>query len=79
MGKSELIPFYTFGLMLTPEEAVERGDTRDLKHLKHRAKINGRCCNCENPIWRYGVDDLCLPCTTGETDASEDCELRYQP
>ena len=77
--KAELIPFYTFGLYITPEEAIERGDTRTLAELKEQAKINAVCENCENPIWRYGTGDLCFPCVTGETDASEDCELKYQP
>jgi len=77
--KAELIPFYTFGLYLTPEEARQRGDTRSLKELAARSRINTRCENCENPVWRYGVGDLCFPCCTGETDASEDCELIYQP
>lgn len=77
--KAELIPFYTFGLEITPEQARKRGDIRSLQELQTRAKINRRCENCENPVWRYGVGNLCFPCCTGETDASEDCELRYQP
>lgn len=79
LSKAELIPFYTFAGYITPERAKEGGDTRSLAELRARAKINRRCFNCENPVWRFGVDDLCFPCCTGETDASEDYELEYQP
>ena len=77
--KAELIPFYTFSGYLTVDEAVKLGDSRTAKELEDRAKINRYCENCENPVWRYGVDNLCFPCCTGETDASNDYELRYQP
>lgn len=32
-------------------------------------------CDCGNPVWRYGRTGMCFPCTTGESDASEDYEI----
>jgi len=77
--RAELIPFYLFAAYLTPEQAREKGTMESLKELRKRARINRVCENCENPVWRYGGADMCFPCVTGETDASEDYELVYQP
>lgn len=77
--KPELIPFYTFAEYLTPEQAIEKGTMESLKTLYKMARINRKCCNCENPVWRYSGTDMCFPCVTGETDASEDYELKYIP
>ena len=79
MNDQELIPFYTFAEQITPEQAKANGDTRSLRELRKRSRINRRCENCENPVWRYGTGDLCFPCCAGETDAYEYFELRYQP
>lgn len=78
-AKAELIPFYTFAGYLTPIEAALLKGGQGLKEYRARARINRKCENCENPVWRYGVGELCFPCCTGETDASEDYELVYQP
>lgn len=65
-----------FGVYITPEQARnEYGDNRTLQELRELAKVNGKCANCDNPIWRYAGGDMCFPCTTGESDASDDCEL----
>ena len=75
---AEIIPFYDFAGYITPEEAIKKGDTRSLNELRERASINQHCENCENPVWRFGVGNLCFVCCVGSTDASEDYELRYQ-
>lgn len=77
--RTELIPFYSFAEYLTPEQAREKGSVESLKQLYKRARVNRKCCNCENPVWRYADLDMCFPCVTGETDASNDYELRYIP
>ena len=77
--KAELIPFYTFAEYLTPEKAATVSKTYTLAEFKKMAKVNRRCCNCENPVWRFSGLNMCFPCTTGETDANGDYELVYQP
>jgi hypothetical protein len=64
-----------FAEYITPEKAIELGDTRTLKELKAAQKSGGRCIVCGAPNWRYGGCDMCFSCTTGESDASEDYEL----
>jgi hypothetical protein len=61
---------------ITPEEAVKLGDTRTLKELKAAQRVSkkAKCIVCNEPVWRYGVGDMCFPCTTGGSDASEDYE-----
>lgn len=63
-----------FGAYITPEQAKAQGDSRSLEALRKMARSN-RKCECGQPAWRYGGAGLCFPCTTGEADASEDCEL----
>jgi hypothetical protein len=64
-----------FGKYITPEQAIARGDTRPLNELRRLARSKGDCIVCGEPIWRYAGCYMCFPCTTGEADASEDCEL----
>ena len=61
---------------ITPEEAVKLGDERTLKELKRAAKSKGRCECCGEKAWKYAGTGLCFSCTTGESDASEDYELK---
>ena len=69
-----------FGKFITPKEAKKLGDTRSLKELKEVLKDNSMCEVCESfPIWKYGHGDktgLCFTCTTGESDARDDQELK---
>lgn len=64
---------------VTPSQAKARGDTRSLEELKALSKREGDCFNCGSPIWKYADTDLCFPCTTGESDASDDLELVPEP
>lgn len=42
-----------------------------------RAKEN--CMVCDQPAWKLAGSGLCFPCTTGESDASQDYELIEEP
>ena len=67
-----------FGKYLTPKEAME-GTTSSLP-LEHYEKMDKRkprkciSCDMENE-WLLGECDMCFSCTTGESDASDDCEI----
>lgn len=67
---------------LTPEEAVafdrqhNPRSVSSIEYYKKRAKLNKTCCNCDEKVWRYGGGDMCFSCTTGESDASGDYELK---
>ncbi len=65
-----------FAEYITPERAVEIGDTRPLKELRRLARSNSKCGNCGQPAWKFAGVGLCFPCTTGESDASSDYELK---
>jgi hypothetical protein len=66
-----------FHSYITPEKAVELGDERSLKELKALAKSHGRCEVCrQEQAWKYVGTEMCFSCTTGESDASEDYELK---
>lgn len=73
-----------FGTYLTPEQAadfaIKSGDTRPkdqlIKYFTKEAKINKVCMVCLERAWNYAGCGLCFSCTTGESDASKDCELR---
>jgi len=61
---------------ITPEALCEKRPSKDLNHLRRLANRRGKCEVCgENDIWRYGGIGMCFPCTTGETDGSNDYEL----
>lgn len=52
------------------------GQTHTLEELHKLARIRGMCEVCgELPIWRLVNTGMCFPCTTGESDASDDYEL----
>lgn len=61
---------------LTPEEAKEKDliPGASLSTYESLAK-DDRECDCGQHVWRYGRTGLCFPCTTGESDASEDYEI----
>jgi hypothetical protein len=63
---------------VTPEKAFEK-DLLKGKSLAHYQALNRNkqtCCNCENAVWKLVDTQMCFSCTTGETDASDDYELR---
>jgi len=64
-----------FKKLITPQEAKTLGDGRSLGELENLAASRATC-DCGQPVWRYGGVDLCFSCTTGESDASDDYELR---
>jgi hypothetical protein len=64
-----------YAAYITPEQARANGDTRSLGELRALARNKKKCCNCDEPVWRYGGCGMCFSCTTGESDASGDYEL----
>lgn len=69
-----------FGLIpVTPEELAEIAKDlpgNGVRRLRRLARSRGKCAVCgENDAWRYGETGMCFPCTTGETDGSNDYEL----
>jgi hypothetical protein len=65
----------------TPEELFEIEKKAGLSHyslsnLKRMAKDDRICEVCDQPVWKYGGTGLCFSCTTGESDASSDYELK---
>lgn len=63
---------------ITCKEAAEKGlcgDIHDIKHYQKLARASGECEVCGQPVWRFGGCGMCFPCTTGESDASNDYEL----
>lgn len=65
-----------FSDYITPAEAKSLGDERTIARLEKLAVRNRKCCNCDEKAWNYGDSDMCFTCTTGESDASNDYELR---
>ena len=57
-------------------------DTDNLKENLHhfrKLKLEGQKCDCGNPIWIIGsaIAGLgCFTCITGETDSSDDYEIK---
>lgn len=64
-----------FVWVTTAEEAIKLGLVDDEKEFNEIANMEGECQNCGQHVWRYGGVLLCFPCTTGESDASNDYEL----
>ena len=70
-----------FAEFITPEKAKKICDRlvgaphEPLAYWEKLAKLNGECLVCGQPIWKFGACGMCFPCTTGESDASEDYEL----
>jgi len=74
-GVNDNIVYFNL-IPVTPEEMVEMHPDEDLANLRRLAKTTGKCEVCgKNDIWRYGGTGMCFPCTTGETDGSNDYEL----
>lgn len=62
--------------MLKIQERTKGGDILTRAELERMARNDSMCESCEAlPAWRYGDTGICFPCTTGESDASEDYEL----
>jgi hypothetical protein len=62
---------------ITPEEAAAMGP-ETVEYYKTLARKSVRCSVCRQPAWKYADTGLCFPCTTGESDASDDYELLPQ-
>lgn len=68
---------------VTPRQLMERlekmGAAGEENFEELRAKANAPDRKCEVcgqlPAWKFGGLGMCFPCTTGETDASNDFEL----
>jgi len=50
-------------------------DTRSFEELCKNATDWSKC-QCGQPVWRLAGCGLCFTCTTGESDSSEDYELK---
>lgn len=74
-----------YAKLLTPEQYMQRqrgiqGGLTLAEVQAMAAAPPATCSVCQsNPVWRLGGVGLCFPCTTGESDASEDYELKYTP
>jgi len=68
-----------FGSYITPAEAKAHGDANGDKHplsyWQEMADAEPGTCECGEPEWKYGLSGMCFSCTTGEADASDDCEI----
>lgn len=68
-------------VFVTPEQYFEiqnkagEGRGSSLEDLRRMAKNKGKCIVCGQPVWKLGDCDMCFPCTTGESDDSDDYEL----
>lgn len=62
-------------IKITPEKAVEKGIFSTLEEAK-TAQRDRRRCMCGRPVWRLAQTGLCFSCTTGESDSSDDYELK---
>lgn len=68
-----------FAKVLTPKEyfALDQGREFTLEELERRARRGGKCIACRTEDkWRLGGSGMCFPCTTGESDPSNDYEIR---
>lgn len=60
---------------ITPEEYFKLDQDTPLDELKRRAASKATCITCDLPAWKLANTGMCFPCTTGESDASNDYEL----
>jgi len=66
-----------FGTYYTPEEYYEIDRQWTLEELRSKANMEGSCETCETEeVWRLVDTGMCFTCTTGESDASDDIELK---
>lgn len=64
---------------ITPEKAAELdkgAHGRSAKQFRAELARKSGCDVCSQPVWIFGGMGMCFPCTTGETDASNDYEVR---
>lgn len=66
--------------IITPAQAKEtgdkHGDQRSIEFWRALARRKPKACMvCGQPEWKYGRAGMCFPCTTGESDSSEDYEI----
>jgi len=64
---------------VTPKEAAELDLHSNGEGAEYYEKLNSNnitCFSCTNKAWKLADTGMCFSCTTGETDASEDYELR---
>ncbi len=71
-----------FHSYITPEQAktfddgIEGGRRKPLSYYRELSTKDGICMNCDSPTWKLVDTGLCFSCTTGESDASSDYEIR---
>lgn len=72
-----------FGEFISPEKAawlynkLNPKAPRTVVFYHERAKSRALCQACgQEPAWRFAGTGLCFSCTTGESDASNDYELK---
>ena len=59
---------------VTADEMAKIDKSKSVEYWQSIAEKDG-VCFCGQPIWRYGRAGMCFPCTTGESDASDDYEV----
>jgi len=65
-----------FTMISADEYFMLEGQSHTREELHRMARTTGKCEVCGSlPIWRLAQTGMCFPCTTGESDASEDYEL----
>ena len=68
---------HQFAELLTVNQAVRRKVTQfSRKELEKMARDNSSCEVCDRPSWRFAGLGMCFTCITGESDASDDSELK---
>jgi hypothetical protein len=68
-----------FHTLLTPKEAFEKDVIKGttLPEYEVLSRMKGMCIVCrKDEIWKLANTEMCFSCTTGESDASEDYELK---
>lgn len=69
---------HIFAQELTVEQALKKNvyDGATKSELELRARDDSECGVCSRPVWRLVGIGMCFTCTTGESDASDDYELK---
>ncbi len=68
---------HDFAKLLTVDQTIKMKVTPfTRKELEKMAKDDGECEVCGRPVWRIVGLGMCFTCTTGESDASDDYELK---
>lgn len=76
--------YITPGEMFALQKTFKNGERKlTLAQLIKMAKRadNGRKCDVcgQLNVWEFGECEMCFPCTTGETDPSDDFEMTMHP